>query len=93
MLYANELIMLILGTGVLLLIILNQPKIKRIYAWKMLSLAFYFMMAGWLFTVLEGFFAEKFINILEHISYSASALTMAAWCRQISRNKQEVIQK
>lgn len=93
MLYANELIMLILGTGVLFLTLLNNSKIRRIYAWRMLSLAFYFMMAGWLFTILEGFFAEKFINILEHISYSASALIMAAWCRQISRNKQEEMQK
>ena len=42
MLYANELIMLILGTGVLFLTILNKPKIRRIYAWKLLLLAFYY---------------------------------------------------
>jgi hypothetical protein len=89
MVYANELIMLILGAGVLYLTILNQQKIRRIYAWKLLMLAFYYMMAGSVFTILEGFFMEQFINILEHISYSTSAVIMALWCRQFAGNKLE----
>jgi hypothetical protein len=93
MLHVNELIMLILGTGVLFLTILNQPKIRRIYAWKMLLLAFYYLMAGWIFTILEGFFMEQFINILEHICYAASAVIMAVWCRQFAGNTQKVDQK
>jgi hypothetical protein len=92
MLYVNEMIMLILGAGVLYLTILNQPKIKRIYAWKLLLLALYLMMTGWIFTILEGFFAEQFINVLEHTCYTASAVFMAAWCRQYTGNKREGIQ-
>lgn len=93
MLYANELIMLILGTGVLFLTILNQPKFRRIYAWKLLFLAFYYLMAGWIFNILEGFFMEQFINILEHICYTASAVIMAVWCWQFAGNTQEEDQK
>ena len=89
MVYANELIMLILGAGVLYLTILNKQKIRRIYAWKLLLLSFYYMMAGWVFTVMEGYFMEQFINILEHISYLASAVIMAWWCWQFAGNKLE----
>jgi len=93
MVHVSELIMLILGAGVLYLTILYKPIIRRFYAWKLLLLAFYYMMAGWIFTMLEGFFMEQFINILEHISYSASAVIMAVWCWQFAGNKQEEGQK
>jgi hypothetical protein len=89
MLYDNEVIMLILGTGVFFFVFFNRNKIRRIISWRLLLFAFYFLMAGWLLTILEGFFLENYLNLLEHLSYAASAVIMAFWCRKIAITKRE----
>ena len=89
MIYTNEVVMLILGLGVFWFVMLNKHKIQRILAWKLLLFAFYFLMAGWFFTVIEGFILMPFFNLLEHISYSVSAIIMAMWCYKIAHPKRE----
>jgi len=89
MLYDNEVVMLIMGAGVFGFVWLNYPRVKRIYAWKWLILSFYLMMAGWCFTILEGFFMSDISNYLEHICYFLSALILAYWCRLIMVEKRE----
>jgi hypothetical protein len=89
MLYDNEVIMLLLGTGALFFVMFNKPHIRNIISWKLLMLAFYFLMAGWLLTVLEGFFWEYVCNFLEHLFYAVSALIMALWCRKVVSVKRE----
>jgi len=81
--------MLILGTGVFFFVLFNRDKIRRIISWKLLLFAFFFLMAGWFLTILEGFFLEYYFNLLEHLSYTASALIMAFWCRKIAITKRE----
>lgn len=93
MLYDNEIVMLILGSAVFLFVQFSKSKIRRIMAWKGLMLAFYFLMAGWLFTILEGVFLEYYFNILEHVSYALSALVMAFWSRKASIFSNEEVQK
>jgi hypothetical protein len=93
MLYDNEIVMLILGSAVFLFVQLNLAKIGRITSWKWLMLAFYLLMAGWLFTVLEGVFMEYYFNILEHVSYALSALAMAIWCRMATLAGKGEVQK
>jgi len=89
MIYTNEVVMLILGLGVFWFVMLNKHKIRRILAWQLLLSAFYFLMAGWFFTVLEGFILLPFFNLLEHISYLVSAVILAMWCRKIVYPKRE----
>jgi hypothetical protein len=89
MIYTNEVVMLILGLGVFWFVMLNKYKIRRIPAWKLLLFAFYFLMGGWFFTVIEGFILLPFFNLLEHVSYSVSAIIMAVWCHKIAHPKIE----
>jgi hypothetical protein len=89
MIFTNEVVMLILGLGVVWFVMLNRNKIRRILAWKFLLFAFCFLMAGWFFTVIEGFILMPFFNLLEHISYTVSSIIMAAWCYKIAHPKRE----
>jgi len=81
--------MLILGLGVFCFVFLNKYKIRSIFAWKLLLYAFFFLMAGWFFTVIEGFILSPFFNLMEHISYSISAIIMAVWSYKTAHLKRE----
>jgi hypothetical protein len=82
MIYTNEVVMLILGLGVFWFVMHNKH-------WKLLLYTFYFLMAGWFFTVIEGFILMPFFNLLEHVSYTVSAIIMAMWCYKIAHPKRE----
>ena len=86
MLHENEVVMLLLGIGVFLFMLLNRVHIRRIYGWKILVYSYSFLLAGWLLTVLEGFFLESYLNFLEHMSYVLSAVTLVLWCFRILKN-------
>jgi hypothetical protein len=85
----NEIIMLLLGMGVLILTRVNRVRLERIPASKFLVAVFYTLVTGWAMTVLEGFFWEDFLNHLEHICYAASSLLMALWCWKVFVGKHE----
>ncbi len=89
MIYTNEVVMLIFGLGVFWFVWLNRKKIKGIFAWKLLLYAFYFLMAGWFFTVIEGFILLPLFNFLEHFTYTVSAIILAMWCYKIAHPKRE----
>jgi len=86
-----ELIMLILGIGVLVLRLIYKNEIKRIFGWNNLIFSFYFLLAAWVFTVAEGFFWIFFLNLAEHLCYMASALFMAVWCFRILFSNKRII--
>jgi len=86
-----ELIMLILGIGVLVLRLIYKNEIKRIFGWKNLIFSFYFLLAAWVFTVAEGFFWIFFLNLAEHLCYMASAVLMAVWCFRILFSNKRII--
>jgi len=81
--------MLILGLGVFWFVFLNRNKIRKIFAWKLLLYAFYFLMAGWFFTVIEGYILLPLFNFLEHLTYSISAIILAMWCYKLTHPKRE----
>jgi hypothetical protein len=87
MLRENEVVMLVLGMGVLFLILLNLHHIRSFKSWKILLFSYSVLLCGWLFTVLEGFFLDKILNLLEHISYLLSALFMMLWTWKITARK------
>jgi hypothetical protein len=82
MLKENEVVMLILGFGVLLFILFNKVHLTRIHSWRLLLLSYCILLSGWLFTVLEEFFLATYLNYLEHISYCISSFLLIVWYRR-----------
>ncbi len=89
MIQENEIIMLLLGIGVMIFILANKKKVKRIQAAKILIAGFYVLLTGWVLTVLEGLFWKELLNVLEHICYAAGSILMAVWCWKIFKNTKE----
>ena len=83
MIQQNEIIMLLLAIGCMIFILANKQKVNRIPVSKTLIAGFYLLLAGYVLTILEGLFWNEFLNLMEHICYSASAILMAVWCWKI----------
>ena len=86
MIYENEIIMLMLGLGVLIFALLNYFHLRRIRLFGVLFGGFWLLVVGWALTVVEGFFPEdsfrySSLNFLEHLCYAASGIVVAVWCR------------
>ncbi len=81
--FGNEIVMLSIGTGVLLFILSNRARLKYLAAYRILIAAFCVMLAGWILTVLEGFFFEWLLNFLEHLCYAVSSLLVVVWCWKV----------
>lgn len=81
----NEVVMLILGVGVLFFIIMNTSRLTNVYSWKLLIAGYCVLLSGWIFTVLEEFFIGQFLNYLEHTSYLASSILLLVWCYKFAR--------
>jgi hypothetical protein len=80
MIHENEIVMLFIGGGVLILILKYRSPLKRLPASKILLAGFFTLLAGWVLTVLEEFFWNGFLNYLEHLSYAGSSLLVLLWC-------------
>jgi len=85
MIYENEIIMFMLGLGVLIFVLLNYFHLKRIPLFLVLLAGFCLLVVGWTLTVLEGFFPDNSrwnssLNFLEHLSYAVSGIVVAVWC-------------
>jgi hypothetical protein len=89
MIEENEVVMLLIGVGVLFLILGNRFSLKRLPASKILFAGFYVLLAGWVLTVLEGFLWKGLLNYLEHLCYAGSSLLMAVWCWTVFGGKKE----
>ena len=83
MMYENEIVTLLLGTGTLYVIVDHWGEIKRIPAYKRLMTGFFLLFLGWIATILEGFLWPEFLNILEHSCYALSAIFVLLWCWKV----------
>lgn len=81
--FENEVVMLLLGVGVLTFILGNRARLKHLAASKILIVGFYVLLAGWVLTVVEGFFWEGLLNYLEHLCYAVSSVLVAVWCCKV----------
>lgn len=88
MIQDNEVIMLLMAIGVLIFILVNRRLIMRIRAARVLVAAFCVLLAGYVLTVLEGFFQEDLLNFLEHLCYAASSVLIALWCIRVFKPKE-----
>ena len=75
--------MLFLGMGCMIFILVNKQKVKGIPAAKTLIAGFNVLLAGYVLTILEGLLWNDFLNVLEHICYTASSILVAVWCWKI----------
>jgi formate hydrogenlyase subunit 4 len=82
MIHENEVIMLALGIAVFFFALVNRTHLERIPGWNLLLAAYCILLAGWVMTVLEGFFPAGALNLVEHLCYAGSTLMLAAWCRR-----------
>ena len=84
MIQDNEIITLMVGFAAAVFIHVNMRRVKRMpfYSWILAS--FYTILAGWILTVLEGFFLNNILNLLEHICYALSAFFIIVWCFKLS---------
>lgn len=73
-------VMLIMGSIVLFVILWNRNYLKKIRSWNILFISYLALLTGWSFTVFEGFFLERYLNLLEHLAYAISACMFAVWC-------------
>lgn len=94
MIYENEIIMLVLGLGVLVLALSNRDHLKRVPLFKVLFTGFCILIVSWIVTVLEDLFPEdtlgnSSLNFLEHLCYAASGLLVALWCWLVFRGVKE----
>ena len=93
MLNGIEIIMLVLGIGILFLVIVSRNKISRIPYYKTLLASFYLLSASWIFTILEDIVLYRWMNLLEHACFAASSMVTAYWCiRVAAKLKGEAIQ-
>lgn len=76
----NELVMLILGAGVLVFLYRERRHLRRVHSWRLLVCGYCLILAGWCATILEHVTDQDFFNFVEHSAYVAGALLTAAWC-------------
>jgi len=89
MIQQNEIVMLLLGIGVLVFIIGNRQQLKRLPFSSILITGFCILLAGWILTVLEGFFFKATLNLFEHLCYAASSILVATWSWKVFGAKKE----
>ena len=83
----NEVIVLVVATGVLLLLWVNREGMRRIPAARLLVTAYGVIYFAWCLTVLEGFFWPDLLNLLEHTATGAAAVLFAWWCSRLVRSE------
>jgi len=76
----NEVVMLLLGVGVLIFTLKNHAGLGRLPASGLLMTAFYLLLLTSIATVLEGFIWNTFFNLLEHTGLAVSSVLTAIWC-------------
>ena len=85
----NEIVMVMLGLGVLVLVLVNRLQLRRVRSFGLLFAGFLTFMAGWILTVVEGFFWNALLNAFEHVCYAVGSMVVAAWCWRVFRNVKE----
>ncbi len=73
---ANEIITLILGLGIAVFFLAYRRRLQEWPGGRWLCRAYAATMAGWVLTVVEGFWLPELCNTLEHLSYGLAGLLL-----------------
>jgi hypothetical protein len=79
MIHENEIVMLMLGVGVLVFLLSSRHKLRRLPSWSVLIASYCVLVSGWFFTILEGFLWGDLLNFMEHACYVGSSALLAVW--------------
>jgi len=79
----NELITMLIGSGVAIYVLINHSRLSRIPSFKVLLISYLFLFAGWVLTVAEGFFLGSLLNFIEHLCYATGSILAAMWCWRV----------
>lgn len=75
-----EIIRLLISLGVMVFLVIRKEQLKVIPYYKILVACYSLLVVGWVFTILEGFFAPDTLNVIEHICYTIASVLLAIWC-------------
>ena len=92
MIQENEIVSLLLCIGVLSFILINRSQIKRLPSSGIFVYGFYVFTLGRFFTILEGFFLEDILNMLEHACYAVSSLLLLIWFWNVFKNNERGVE-
>jgi len=88
MIQENEVVMLMLGLGILVFFAMGRLRIREFPEWRVFLLGYAVLNLAWVCTVLEGFLWGDALNLLEHLCYAASSVLVAVWFwRVLGRRK------
>lgn len=85
MVEGKEIVMFMLGLGVILFIVVRYRNIIGIPDRVFLIASFVVFTAAAFFSIIESFFLENVINIFEHLCYTVSAVLLLVWCVRTAR--------
>ncbi len=80
-----EVVTWVIGLAVLLFSIVQYRYLRRLPYYIFLALSYGAMMLAWTLTILEGFFWETLLNVLEHGFMLVSVVLLAVWCFRVMR--------
>ena len=91
MIEVSEVVILLLGAGILAMMLVYRRNLVRLPSWKILLAAFVLRVASDTFSVVEGFFSPTGIcNWLQHAAFAFSVVLLAAWTYRIFRTDRGV---
>ena len=85
MLQESELIRLFLGIAAAVILALSRGGLKRLSGHKIFTAAYFVLLAGWIFTVVEHVAFPEIFNLLEHTAYVVSGILYLLWCVRLVR--------
>ncbi|MFA6714474.1 MAG: hypothetical protein WC082_01845 [Victivallales bacterium] len=89
MVHESEIVMLLLCIGVFIFIINKYREYRRIPSWQFLLTAFSLFFLAAVMTVAEDFIWPDLLNLLEHLLYMLSSLSMLIWCWRVFHRNEE----
>lgn len=87
MIESDELIALLIATGVLAFMIGHRNDLARIPRAGLLASSYLALYVGLAATVAEGLFLPDAINLLEHVANTVSAFLLTGWLWALIRGK------
>jgi hypothetical protein len=89
MFHENEILMLLLGLGALVLVWGNYARLRRYRAAHLFLWSFAFMLLGWVLTILEGLFLYSMFNFFEHLCYLVGSIFLTCWVWRITHRQEQ----
>ena len=86
MIQESKILALLMGAGVLHFIVLKRAELKENPSIGLMIPSFCLLLLAWVFDIMEGFFGQAVLNLLEHLAYLASAACLFVWTLRISLN-------